>query len=91
MDTTLPPGPALYFDDFPDAPPQACEVFESEGQRWVRFPRTDEDDGAEIPVDELTGRLVRRPDQLTAAEIQDLRMDARSASAAMDTLISRAR
>lgn len=54
---TIRPGPALYFDDFPDAQAQACEVFEAEGELWVRFPRTGEDDGAEILVAELVGRL----------------------------------
>jgi hypothetical protein len=53
------PGPAYYVDDQPGAAPQACEVFQADGELYARFPRTAEDDGAEILVAEMPGTFQR--------------------------------
>jgi hypothetical protein len=55
------PGPALYIDDQPGAEPQACEIRDDGEQLVAVFPRTDADDGAEIPVDDMAGRFVPAP------------------------------
>lgn len=55
---SIPPGPYYYVDDQPGAEPVACEIFEAEGALWARFPRSAEDDGAEILLEDLPGRFL---------------------------------
>lgn len=54
----IPPGSYFYVDEQPGAEPVACEIFEAAGTLWARFPRTAEDDGAELLVSDLPGRFL---------------------------------
>lgn len=67
----IPPGPYFYVDDQRGAEPVACEIFEAAGALWARFPRTSENDGAEVLVADLPGRFLHHTRIGAAADPED--------------------
>lgn len=57
MDASLTPGRYRFYDDYQGAPPQEVEIADDAGQLVVRFPATEDDDGAELLLADMLGRF----------------------------------